>query len=67
MIFRVDFLIEHLSRAFTLNPGDMILTGTPSGVGKGMKPPQFLTEGSVVSIEIDGIGKITNPCHINDL
>ncbi len=63
MIFKIPFLIEYLSRAFTLNPGDMILTGTPSGVGKAMKPPQFLTTGSVVSIEIDGIGKITNTCQ----
>lgn len=64
MIFRVAFLIEYLSRAFTLNPGDMILTGTPSGVGKAMKPPQFLGDGSIVSIEIDGIGKITNSCRM---
>lgn len=66
MIFKVAFLIEYLSRAFTLNPGDVILTGTPSGVGKGMNPPQFLINGSVVSVEIDGIGKITNPCRIVD-
>lgn len=64
MIFQVAFLIAHLSRAFTLNPGDMILTGTPSGVGKGMKPPEYLGEGSVVSVEIDGIGKITNSCRM---
>lgn len=64
MIFDIPFLIEHLSQAFTLNPGDMILTGTPSGVGKGMKPPQFLGEGSVVSVEIDGIGKISNSCRV---
>ena len=64
MIYRVAFLIEYLSRAFTLNPGDMILTGTPSGVGKAMKPPQFLVDGSIVSIEIDGIGKITNSCRM---
>ena len=64
MIFKVAFLIEYLSRAFTLHPGDMILTGTPSGVGKGMKPPEFLTDGSVVSVEIEGIGKITNACRM---
>lgn len=62
MIFKIPFLIEYLSRAFTLEPGDMILTGTPSGVGRGMNPPEFLTTGSVVSIEIEGIGKITNNC-----
>lgn len=64
MIFQVAFLIEYLSRAFTLNAGDVILTGTPSGVGKAQKPPEFLGEGSVVSIEIDGIGKITNTCRV---
>ena len=63
MIFTVRFLIAHLSRAFTLNPGDMILTGTPSGVGKAMNPPEFLGEGSVVSVEIEGIGKLTNSCR----
>ena len=64
MIFSVQFLIAHLSRAFTLNPGDMILTGTPSGVGKAMNPPEFLGEGSVVSVEIEGIGKLTNRCRV---
>ncbi len=64
MIFSVSFLIAHLSRAFTLNPGDMILTGTPSGVGKAMNPPEFLGEGSVVSVEIEGIGKLTNRCRV---
>ena len=64
MIFSVRFLIAHLSRAFTLNPGDVILTGTPAGVGKARKPPQFLGDGSVVSIEIEGIGKLTNRCRV---
>ncbi len=64
MIFSVSFLIAHLSRAFTLNPGDMILTGTPSGVGKAMNPPEFLGQGSVVSVEIAGIGKLTNSCRV---
>ncbi|MDE2749278.1 MAG: fumarylacetoacetate hydrolase family protein [Chloroflexota bacterium] len=64
MIFDVRFLIAHLSRAFTLNPGDVILTGTPAGVGKARKPPQFLGDGSVVSVEIAGIGKLTNRCRV---
>ncbi len=64
MVFSVRFLIAHLSRAFTLNPGDIILTGTPSGVGKAMKPREFLGEGSVVSIKIEGIGKLTNRCRV---
>ncbi len=64
MIFSVAHLIAHLSRAFTLNPGDVILTGTPAGVGKAQDPPQFLGEGSVVSVEIEGIGKLTNRCSV---
>lgn len=64
MIFSVGTLIEFLSRAFTLNPGDMILTGTPSGVGKAANPPQFLGDGDVVSVEIAGIGKLTNRCRV---
>ena len=64
MIFSVSYLIAYLSRAFTLNPGDMIMTGTPSGVGKAMNPPEFLGEGSVVSVEIEGIGKLTNRCRV---
>lgn len=64
MIFQVAFLVSYLSRAFTLNSGDMILTGTPSGVGKAMNPPEFLGDGTIVSVEIDGIGKITNSCHM---
>ena len=63
MIFDVRFLIEYLSAAFTLHPGDMILTGTPSGVGKARNPPQFLGDGSLVSVDIEGIGKITNRCR----
>ena len=55
MIFSVRYLIAHLSRAFTLNPGDVILTGTPAGVGKAQNPPEFLGAGSVVSVEIKGI------------
>ncbi|MCY3833148.1 MAG: fumarylacetoacetate hydrolase family protein [Chloroflexi bacterium] len=64
MIFSVRHLIAYLSRAFTLYPGDVILTGTPAGVGKARKPPQFLGDGSVVSVEIDGIGKLTNRCRV---
>ena len=64
MIFSVSHLIAHLSRAFTLHPGDVILTGTPSGVGKAMNPPEFLGEGSVVSVAIEGIGKLTNHCRV---
>ncbi len=52
--------IAYLSTAFTLDPGDLIATGTPSGVGAGMQPPRFLQPGDVVRCEIDGIGAIEN-------
>lgn len=64
MIFDARCLIAHLSRAFTLNPGDIILTGTPAGVGKAQDPPQFLGDGSVVSITIEPIGTLTNRCRV---
>jgi len=64
MIFTVRFLIAYLSRAFTLQPGDIILTGTPSGVGKAQDPPEFLGDGSRVRIEIEGIGALTNSCRV---
>ena len=64
MIFDARYLIAHLSRAFTLNPGDVILTGTPAGVGKAQDPPQFLGDGSAVCVEIPGIGKLTNRCSV---
>jgi 2-keto-4-pentenoate hydratase/2-oxohepta-3-ene-1,7-dioic acid hydratase in catechol pathway len=61
LIFDCFFLVEHLSTAFTLEPGDIIATGTPGGVGILSKPPQILKAGDVVRIEIDGIGQIENP------
>ena len=64
MIFNIPFLISYLSQTFTLEPGDLILTGTPSGVGKGMKPPQFLGNGDVVTVSVEGIGQISNPCEV---
>jgi 2-keto-4-pentenoate hydratase/2-oxohepta-3-ene-1,7-dioic acid hydratase in catechol pathway len=60
LIFDIPTLIETISRGITLYPGDVIATGTPAGVGLGMKPPRFLTAGDVVRIEIDGIGAIEN-------
>jgi len=58
LIFGCQELVEFISQTCTLEPGDLILTGTPSGVGMGMDPPQFLTSGDVVRIEIDGLGYI---------
>lgn len=60
MIFDIPTLIETISRGITLYPGDVIATGTPAGVGMGMKPPRYLKAGDVVRIEIDGLGAIEN-------
>lgn len=60
MIHPVAAQIEYLSSAFTLEPGDLIATGTPGGVGMAMDPPGYLAEGDVVRCEIDGIGAIEN-------
>ena len=60
LIFDCFTLVEHLSTAFSLEPGDVISTGTPSGVGAVMKPPNFLKAGDVVKIAIDGLGEIEN-------
>lgn len=60
MMHSVARQIEYLSTAFTLEPGDLIATGTPEGVGMGMTPPRFLNDGDVVRCEIDGIGAIEN-------
>lgn len=60
LLFDCFDLVEHLSTAFTLEPGDIISTGTPGGVGAAMKPPQFLKAGDVVKISIAKIGTIEN-------
>lgn len=63
LIFRIPELIEFITRAFTLLPGDIILTGTPPGVGHFRKPPRYLRNGDVVTVEIEGIGVMSNPCR----
>lgn len=60
MVFDVVAMIEHLSKAMTLEPGDLLITGTPAGVGAVSKPPRYLKAGDVVRIEIDGLGHIEN-------
>ncbi len=60
MIFSCAQLIEYLSRYMTLEPGDVVSTGTPSGVGVARKPPVFMKNGDSVEIEIEGIGKLKN-------
>lgn len=59
-IFDIPYLIEFISHLITLKPGDIILTGTPDGVGVAMTPPRFLTEGDIVQSEISEIGSIKN-------
>lgn len=61
LIFDIPTLIATLSEALTLHPGDVIATGTPNGVGIGFDPPRYLRSGNVVSVEIDGIGMLSNP------
>jgi len=61
LIFNIPTLIEYLSSVFTLEPGDIISTGTPAGVGFGRKPPRWLKAGDSVTIEVEGLGQLTNP------
>ncbi|MEO8278542.1 MAG: fumarylacetoacetate hydrolase family protein [Ideonella sp.] len=60
LIFDIPTLIETVSRGITLQPGDVIATGTAAGVGMGFVPPRWLRHGDVVAIEIDGIGRMEN-------
>ncbi|WP_340582714.1 fumarylacetoacetate hydrolase family protein [Staphylococcus aureus] len=59
MILKIDELIEEISKYVALHPGDIIATGTPAGVGAGMKPPKFLQPGDEVKVTIDNIGTLT--------
>ncbi len=61
LIFRIPDLIEHLSSVFTLEPGDIVSTGTPSGVGFARKPPRFLRPGDDVVVEVEGLSALRNP------
>jgi acylpyruvate hydrolase len=61
LIFPIPALIEYVSQAMTLDPGDIIATGTPGGVGFVREPPRFLKPGDIAQVEIDGIGVLTNP------
>ena len=61
MIFGVAELLVYLSQVFTLEPGDLIYTGTPPGVGVARKPPVYLKDGDVVEVEIEGLGLLRNP------
>ena len=61
LIFGVPRLIEFLSETITLEPGDVIATGTPSGVGFARKPPVFLRPGDVMQVQIERVGDVGNP------
>jgi 2-keto-4-pentenoate hydratase/2-oxohepta-3-ene-1,7-dioic acid hydratase in catechol pathway len=61
MVFSVPYLISYISSLATLEPGDVILTGTPAGIGCNRRPQVFLQAGDLISVQIDGIGTLTNP------
>jgi 2-keto-4-pentenoate hydratase/2-oxohepta-3-ene-1,7-dioic acid hydratase in catechol pathway len=61
LIFKLPKLIAYLSSVFTLEPGDIIATGTPAGVGFVRKPPRWLKAGDQVTVSVEGVGELTNP------
>lgn len=64
LVHGVAALIAYCSRSFTLEPGDVIATGTPGGVGAFRDPPVFLADGDIVEIEIEGVGVLANTCRV---
>ena len=62
MIFSVNHIVHYLSQFMSLNPGDVIATGTPPGVGLGMKPPVFLKSGDTMKLSIQGLGEQNQKC-----
>jgi 2-keto-4-pentenoate hydratase/2-oxohepta-3-ene-1,7-dioic acid hydratase in catechol pathway len=61
LLFPFDFLVSYLSTFTTLEPGDIVLTGTPNGAGARFDPPKWLVAGDVVEVEVEGIGVLSNP------
>jgi 2-keto-4-pentenoate hydratase/2-oxohepta-3-ene-1,7-dioic acid hydratase in catechol pathway len=61
MLFKIPHLIADISSAITLEPGDVIATGTPAGVGAGRTPQEWLWPGDVVEAEVEGIGRLRHP------
>jgi 2-keto-4-pentenoate hydratase/2-oxohepta-3-ene-1,7-dioic acid hydratase in catechol pathway len=57
MIFGAEYLVWYCSQFYVLEPGDLITTGTPPGVAQGMKPPQFLKPGDIITMGIEGLGE----------
>jgi acylpyruvate hydrolase len=64
LVFDPVALVQYISTIITLNPGDVIATGTPGGVGHARKPPRYLHDGDVVVTEIEGLGRLTNTCRL---
>jgi 2-keto-4-pentenoate hydratase/2-oxohepta-3-ene-1,7-dioic acid hydratase in catechol pathway len=62
LIFGIPELVAHLSSIIDFEPGDVVSTGTPPGVGMGRKPPRWLKPGETMTVFIEGIGELTNPC-----
>jgi acylpyruvate hydrolase len=61
LVFGFEQLIAHVSHVMTLEPGDIIATGTPGGIGGAQNPPRFLKDGDVVEVEIERLGCLRNP------
>jgi len=66
MIFKVAYLVSYLSQGITLEPGDVIATGTPDGVGIFRKPPVLLKDGDVFEVKIEKLGTLRNPVVASD-
>jgi 2-keto-4-pentenoate hydratase/2-oxohepta-3-ene-1,7-dioic acid hydratase in catechol pathway len=64
MIFGVRTLVSYCSEMFTLEPGDLIMTGTPAGVGMGFKPPKYLKDGDTVKVIVENVGELVNTCRV---
>jgi acylpyruvate hydrolase len=64
MIFPIARLVTYISSMITLDVGDIIATGTPSGVGFARDPKRFLTAGSEIAVEIEGLGRLQNPVKL---
>jgi 2-keto-4-pentenoate hydratase/2-oxohepta-3-ene-1,7-dioic acid hydratase in catechol pathway len=61
MLFKIPFLIEYFSAAITLEPGDIIATGTPAGIGSARQPPVLLRAGDVVEVAVEHLGEQRSP------
>jgi acylpyruvate hydrolase len=64
LVFDPVALVQYISTILTLNPGDVIASGTPGGVGHARTPPRYLTDGDVVAAEIEGVGRLQNVCKV---